>query len=137
MDWYKDIDCNNTFLCHRYFGKYKYLVEIWVEETTNSLRFWAAVSSGKKRKELMVFEDKSTKSLGGIKALLWVKNAILNFPEYYDENYYCEGFKVYICIRWSDNKRRDIYSRLEKEGFYFMPIDNNKTLIKEVNYENK
>ena len=135
MDWYKDAERNDTFLCHRYFGKYKYLVEIWVEETTNSLRFWVAVSSGKKRKELDIFEDKDTKSLGGIRALIWVKNAFLSFPEFYNENYHCDGFKVYICIRWSDNKRRDIYSRLEKEGFYFMPIDNNKTLIKEVIYD--
>jgi len=131
-EWYKCREWNNTFLCEKYFGKYKYLVEVWVEETSNSLRYWVSVSSGKKRRELKIFEDKTDKSLGGIKALLWVKQTMLGFPKYYVENYHVDGFKLYLCIRWADNKRRNIYERLTKEGFYFQHIDNSKTLIKEV-----
>lgn len=135
MEWKKCKKHNNTFLCEKKFGKYKYLVEVWVEDTSNSLRYWVAVSSGKKRKELDIYEDKPNKSLGGIKALLWIKNAILDFPKFYTREYYTENFKIYLCVRWADSRRRDVYKRLTKYGFYFMHIDNEKTLIKEI-YEN-
>jgi hypothetical protein len=101
-------------------------------ESTKSIKLWVALSSGKKRKDLKIFEDKENKSFGGIKALIWVKKAILEFPEYYKEAYITEDVKLYICIQWSDNRRRDVYKRLEKDGFYFKHIDGSKALVKEI-----
>ena len=132
MNWSKDKRYNNVFICSEYFNGYKYTVEITVEDKIKSLRFWVAVSSGKKRKDLNIFEEKENKSLGGIKALFWVKKAILHFPTFYTEGWRTENTKMYICVTWADSRRRDIYKRLEKDGFYFMQIDGNKTLIKEV-----
>jgi hypothetical protein len=106
-----------------------------IETLNKSLRCWVSVSSGKKRKELDIFHDKDNKSLGGIKALFWIKRVILEFPNYFDKMYDTSGLNVYLCIGWADNRRRNIYSRLEKEGFYFMNIDNQKVLIKQIENE--
>ena len=69
MNWIKDNRYTNIFTCEKYFGKYKYLIEISVEEKPKTIRFWVNVSSGKKRKELSVLGNKENKSFGGIKAL--------------------------------------------------------------------
>ena len=122
----------NIFTCTEYFNEYKYKVEISTEERSKSIRFWVGLTSGKKRKELNIYEDKKNKSLGGIKALLWAKKAILAFPNYFKEKYVTDDVKLYICIHWADSRRRDIYQRLERDGFYFSTIDGNKTLIKKV-----
>lgn len=132
MNWIKDPRYTNIFTCTEYFNGYRYKIEISTEERSKSIRLWVGLSSGKKRKELDIYGDKENKSLGGIKALFWVKKAILAFPEYYKNLYRTEDVKLYICIHWADSRRRDIYKRLEKDGFYFMTIDRSKTLIKEV-----
>lgn len=132
INWIKDNRYTNVFTCTETFGKYKYVVEILVDYKPKTVRFWVALSSGKKRKELDVFEDKENKSFGGIRALFWVKKAILHFPEFYTKGYITEDVKCFICIHWADSRRRNIYKRLEKEGFYFMHIDGQKTLMKEV-----
>lgn len=132
MCWVKNDKFTNVFASTKTFGKYKYIVEILVDYKPKTIRFWVSVSSGKKRKELNIFEDKENKSFGGIKALFWIKRAILKFPEFYTKDYITEDVKCFICIHWADSRRRDIYKRLKKEGFYFMPIEGQKTLIKEV-----
>lgn len=134
MNWVKDDRYSNVYTCSEYFDKYKYTVEIMWEERSKSIRFWVGLSSGKKRKDLEIFEQKSNKSLGGIKSLIWAKKTMLQFPEFFKKNYRTEDIKLFICIMWSDNRRRKIYERLlKKDNFYFMSIDGKKTLIKEIN----
>ena len=131
-DWEISNTYQDTFYKHRYFGKYKYQIIIFADYYGRSIHFHVGVASGKKRKDLDLFETKDNKSLGGIKALLWIKQEILGFPEYYKEKYNTSNSKLYLCIEWSDSRRREIYSRLEKEGFLFQIIQGQKTLIKEV-----
>jgi hypothetical protein len=128
--WKKDNRYTNIFYCEKYFGGFKYSVIITVEALSKSVRFWVYTSSGKKRKELEIYGDKINKSLGGIKALFWIKDAVLNFPIFYNIKYDIDDLKAYLCILWSDSRRRDIYARLEKEGFSFMQINGVKTLVK-------
>lgn len=130
MEWKRSKEYKDIYYTSEVFNGCTYMVTVYVEDMFHkSIRFWFGASSGKKRKNLEVFEEKRDKSTGGIKALIWIKNSMLSFPEYYSHN---EDKKQFICIQWSDNRRRNIYKRLEREGFYFMQIDGQKTLIKEV-----
>lgn len=132
MSWIKHKDYANVFYVTRQFNHCTYVVSITVEDSVKSLKFWVAASSGKKRKDLVVFEEKESKSDGGLKALIWIKNQMLNFPQYYKEKYNTKDTNLYICISWSDSRRRNIYERLLEDGFKFQIIHNNKTLIKKV-----
>ena len=58
---------------------------------------------------------------------MWVKEADWNFPKFYGNP---GSKKQYICILWSDSRRRDIYSRLEKYGFTFVFEGGQKILRK-------
>lgn len=118
MEWKKKPHYKNIYFTSKKFNGYQYNVLITVDETTESksIKYWVAASSGKKRREFAIFEEKEAKSLGGIKALFWVKEAILDFPVFYRNPY---NKIEYICIAWADNRRRDIYERLKKEGFVF------------------
>lgn len=49
--------------------------------------------------------------------------------------YHTKGLKLYICIDWADNRRRNIYQRLQKEGFTFRNINNHKSLVKQIENE--
>ena len=111
------------------FNDYKYHLEAYIDSTFKTEIFWFALSSGKKRKELDIYVDKENKSKGGIKALMWAKKEILDFP-----NFAGNPLKKrrYIGILWSDNRRRNIYSRLLKEGFQFQIINKQKVLIKKL-----
>lgn len=120
----------NIYSISKYFHIYQYKITVWVDESDKSLKYWFGVSSGNKRKDLEVFEEKDKKSYGGLKALLWVKNSIFEFPIFY-KNYVC-GRKEYICISWADSRRRDIYERLVRYGFRFQTINGEKTLIKKL-----
>jgi hypothetical protein len=53
-----------------------------------------------------------------------------DFPEYYKNRVYQR--KEYICIGWSDKRRRDIYERLLKDGFTFEMEYNRKILRKKL-----
>lgn len=106
-----------------------YTVIVTVYKTLKSDRFWIAASSGKKKKHRQVFEEKEYKSRGGVKALLWIKEVVLAFPAFWGNPY---NKKQYIVIRWSDNRRRNIYKRLEREGFKFAIDEGFKVLMKRV-----
>ena len=80
--------------------------------------------------EIDIFEDKENKSLGGIRALFWIKEAMYDFPEFYSN--YVDGRNQYICIGWADSRRRDIYARLQKEGFTFTMEWGKKVLMKKL-----
>lgn len=130
MDWERNTEFHNTYHCSKEFNGFTYVTSVFVEDNPKTVRYWVGASSGKKRKDLEVFDDKPEKSLGGIQALLWIKSCMEDFPKWY--GYRVRGRKQYICIHWVDSRRRDIYSRLQKEGFRFMTIDGNKTLIKKL-----
>ena len=130
MEWIKDKDYTNTYYTTKKFNGYQYNVFIVVEDNTKSVKYWVSVSSGKKRAEFEIFEDKENKSLGGIRALFWIKEAMYNFPEFYSKR--VDGRNQYICIGWADSRRRDIYARLQKEGFTFTMEWGKKVLMKKL-----
>lgn len=113
------------------FNGYTYCLNIVVEENWKSLKYWVALSSGKKRKDLSVFIPKDSKSGGGIRALIWAKNKMMEFPEFYENKYY-KPENSYICIYWADSRRRNIYQRLERGGFKFFTEHGVKILRKKL-----
>ena len=130
MEWIKDPKYTNVWYTTKKFGKYQYNVLVIPEQTDKSIKYWISVSSGKKRKEFEIFEDKASKSLGGIRALFWIKEAMYDFPKYFSNRV---GSRAeYLMIGWADSRRRNIYQRLEKEGFLFMVDNGNKILMKKL-----
>ena len=85
----------------------------------------------KKRKLLNIFEEKIEKSFNGLKPLIIAKKIMYEFGEYYKKEWINYG-DVFLCIQWSDNRRKNIYSRLLKEGFRFSKVDKKTTLIKNI-----
>ena len=132
MEWIKDPEYTNVYYTAKKFNDYQYNVIITTEETDKSLKYWIHVSSGKKRREFEVFEDKENKSLGGIRALFWVKEAMFDFGDYIKRRRNLDNKNIYICVGWADNRRRNIYQRLEKEGFRFSMGGGKKILIKQL-----
>jgi len=130
MNWIKSTEYYDTYSCTEYFNEYKYTILIWVEKSHKSVKYWMGVSSGKKRRELEIFEEKEDKSLGGIEALLWVRNCFFDFPLFYAP--YVKGRKEYLCVSWADTRRKNIYKRLEKYGFRFMVDQGQEVLIKKL-----
>lgn len=116
------------YACEEFNGC-KYYIYFYVIQTHKSEKIWISASSGKKRKDSMVFEPKDNKSSGGLKALIWLKNAMLGFPEYFGNPL---NKKQYIIIGWADTRRRDIYERLTKEGFTFAIEEKSKILMKKL-----
>lgn len=129
MEWTKVEGYWNVYKTSKIFNGYHYSVFITVSNYIKTQKYWVAASSGKKRRELEIFEDKESKSLGGIKALLWIKEAMLDFPFFYKNPY---NKREYICIEWSDSRRRDVYERLNKEGFNFAMTKGGKILMKKL-----
>lgn len=130
MEWTKDKRYTNLFYTSKMFNGFQYNAIITIEETDKCLKYWLSVSSGKKLREFEIFEEKDTKSLGGIKALFWIKEAMYDFPEFYKN--WVNGRKEYFCIGWADKRRRDIYERLIKEGFTFQMEYGQKVLRKKL-----
>lgn len=130
MEWIRDRSYDyKVFKCSETFEGYVYTIMIYVEEVEfKSVKFHIGVSSGKKRKHREIFEHKEYKSKGGLKALMWLKDKTLEFPEYYDSKIKNQ----YICIGWADSRRRDIYKRLEKYGFQFTFNEGEKILMKKL-----
>ena len=54
-----------SYKTSKYFNDDLYVVSIYVQKDLKVDRFWVAVSSGRKRKHLEVFEEKDYKSKGG------------------------------------------------------------------------
>lgn len=130
MEWHKDKRYTNIYYTSKKFNGYQYNVVITLETTDKSVKYYVSVSSGKKRKEFEIFEEKENKSFGGIRSLLWIKEAMYDFPNFYAQ--YVENRNEYLCIGWSDSRRRDIYERLKKENFIFMQEAGRKILMKKL-----
>lgn len=131
IDWEKLPGWWNIYHKCKEFNGFTYSVQITVLENQKSQKFYVAVASGKKRKDMEVFEQKAEKSLGGMKALLWIKETVLEFPKYFNKVKTAKK-NQYICIGWADSRRRNIYERLKKDGFIFMMDEGQKILIKKL-----
>jgi hypothetical protein len=132
MNWIKDPKYIKTYYTTEKFNGYQYNVLVIVEETDKSIKYWIHASSGKKRKEFEIFEDKENKSLGGIRALFFIKEAMFDFPRYFKERRYVGNKTCYLCVGWAENRRRKIYQRIDKEGFQYMIEDGRKILMKKL-----
>lgn len=132
MDWMKDKNYTNVWITTKNFNGYQYNVIVIPDITDKTIKYWIHASSGKKRKEFEIFEDKKNKSLGGIRALFFIRDAMYDFPKFYAEKRGISRLKAYICIGWSDSRRRNIYQRLEKEDFQFANHEGKKILMKKL-----
>lgn len=130
MEWIKDRRYTNLYHISKDFNGYTYNAVMTLKETDKSVKYWFSISSGKKRKDFNVFEEKESKSFGGLKALLWLKECLFDFPNFFAPR--LRGRSQYFCIGWADSRRRDIYERLQKEGFQFMIEGGRKILIKKL-----
>lgn len=101
------------YLTTKTFGNCTYYLFFTIQDA----KVWVSLSSGNKRKYALVFEEKEVKSTGGLKALLWAKETILLFPDWYLSRG-CATHIVMLCIKPTDNRRKIIYQRgLEPLGF--------------------
>ena len=132
MEWVKDKNYTNVWITTKKFNGYQYNVIVIPDITDKTIKYWIHASSGKKRREFEIFEDKKNKSFGGIRALFFIRDAMYDFPKYFRNTSNIEGKKEYLMIGWADSRRRDIYQRLEKEGFQFMMDGGNKILMKKL-----
>lgn len=132
MEWIKDDKYTNVWYTTKKFNGYQYNVLVIPYQTDTTIKYWIHTSSGKKRKEFEIFEDKENKSLGGIRALFFIKEAMYDFPKYFAERKNLKNITAYLCVGWADSRRRNIYQRLEKEGFQFMIDDSRKILMKKL-----
>ena len=130
MEWIKDKKYTNLYYISKQFNGFQYNAVMTLEESDKSVKYWFSISSGKKRKDFEIFEEKASKSLGGIRALFWIKEAMYDFPKYFSNR--VRGRTEYLMIGWADSRRRNIYQRLEKEGFLFMVDNGNKILMKKL-----
>jgi len=130
VEWIKDPRYTNTYYTTKKFNGYQYNVLVITEESPKTIKYWIHASSGKKRREFEIFENKENKSLGGVRAIFWIKEAMYDFPRCFKNM--VRDRQQYICIGWSNNRRRNIYSRLIKEGFEFRSEQGRKILIKKL-----
>ena len=90
----------------------------------NNDTYSVMLSSGKKRRELKIFEEKKSKSLNGIEVLIKILNIVnIEFPKFYNSD-------VSIAVFWADNKRRRVYKRLENYGWRLSRVDGNLCYLK-------
>ena len=73
------------------------------------------LSSGRKRRELDIYENKNSKSGNSWDVVRWCINTLNNFP-----------YKGRIIVFWADGKRRRVYARfLIPLGFKLTRFDGN------------
>lgn len=136
-DWERDIKADDTFYKINKFNNTYYKISFTIYYFNKSIKVYIGATSGLKRKHLEDYEVNDYPRDGGIKALLWIKEEIKNLPSFLSEYYILSDRDMYICINWVDAKRRNVYSRLIKEGFRFMVDSGEKTLMKKINYGSK
>lgn len=123
---YKYID-NGEFEYKFEINNTKYLVEFSVYENHKTSNIYVGFSGDKKRKKRDSFSSLGNKN--GLKPLIKAKEIILNFVEWYNETYIIPK-TAYLCIGWSDNRRKKIYSRLLRDGFKLSKIGNEMLYVK-------
>ena len=84
-----------------------------------SVDWFVSLSSGKKRRDLDIYENKEFKSRNGYEVVNWCLECLKEFP-----------YKGRIIVKWADVRRRKIYGRFlvplgfrlvrfEQELYYF------------------
>lgn len=125
MEWLqKWVDGYLTFITEQEFNGDTYRVEVTKDEYCKTIKYWIALSSGRKRKDLEMFQEKDKKSRGGLKALFWARKAIKDF-----EKGISHGTLV---IGWSDTRRKRIYQKYLKD-FQVMKFNEGFVLVKKIN----
>ena len=90
----------------------------------NNDTYSVMLSSGKKRRELKIFEEKKSKSFNGIEVLIKILNIVnIEFPKFYNSD-------LTLVVFWADNKRRRVYKRLENYGWRLNRVDGNLCYLK-------
>ncbi len=137
MEWERyerdDLSFNGYYHIFRkeaLFGKIKFRI---LASVNPDLDVFIGVSSGRKRKQLEIFEDKGEKNIGcGIEVLKWIKQSVLEFPEWHANNH---SYPLRsLQIQASDKRRWEIYKRsLVREGFYTQKTRDGYCLYKKLN----
>lgn len=118
MEWKREnIDGWCVYNTYKNFNGVEYKLSITVYDFQKSIKYFVSLSSGKKRKDLDVYEDKPFVSGNGLSPLLWAKDTMFTFPSYWKRNRCSEKRKEYILVKAEDSRRRRIYERLRKYGF--------------------
>ena len=90
----------------------------------NNDTYGVMLSSGKKRRELKIFEEKKGKSFNGIEVLIKILNIVnIEFPKFYNSD-------LTSVVFWADTKRRRVYKRLENYGWRLSRVDGNLCYLK-------
>ena len=97
-----------------------YIIFLYINSDTYSVM----LSSGKKRKELKIFEEKKNISFNGYEVLTKVFNIVnIEFPKFYNSN-------LTLVVFWADTKRRRVYKRLENYGWRLSRVEGNLCYLK-------
>ena len=90
----------------------------------NNDTYNVVLSSGKKRRELKIFEEKKSKSFNGIEVLIKILNIVnIEFPKFYNSD-------LTLVVFWADTKRRRVYKRLENYGWRLSRVEGNLCYLK-------
>ena len=90
----------------------------------NNDTYSVMLSSGKKRRELKIFEEKKNISFNGYEVLIKVFNIVnTEFPKFYNSN-------LTLVVFWADTKRRRVYKRLENYGWRLSRVEGNLCYLK-------
>lgn len=132
LKWKKDKEIEDAFYKIKKINTTYYKLTFSVYYYNKSIKIEIAASSGNKRKHLDDYTVNNFHRDGGIKALLWLRDEINGILDFLEGYYILGNRKRYISIAWEDSQRRNVYSRLQKEGFYFMMDEGRKVLIKRI-----
>jgi hypothetical protein len=114
-------------VCYRiytYINNSKYEMSFYSYWFNNfkTVRFYISIGSGKKRKETQMGAiEKTNKSDGGLKTLVWCKEMIKKFIEEYESLsvWHKDLESMYLIVQWENNRLREIYkNKLKDLGFY-------------------
>lgn len=132
--WNEEVDEDYVYFKLNKFNNTFYKFRVEIEFTDKTIKAYISASSGRKRKDLEIFEPRSEKPKGGIKALMWLKKELYELPKFLKDQFKVENFRVYICVGWINSQRRRVYSRLEKEGYLMTKDKFGFILMKEIIY---
>lgn len=118
MNWIKDPRYKNVYYKKKQFGSVTYYAEVIKEDD----KAFFAISSGKKRRFLNVFEEKEEKNFEGLAPLLWAKSQIYTIKDIFSSNFT-------VIIGWSDTRRQKIYTRFLPD-FKITFFEKQKVLMK-------
>ncbi|AFF28212.1 gp214 [Sphingomonas phage PAU] len=104
----------HAYIVTRKFGNVKARLGINLDPYMNC---YVSLSSGRKRKQLSIYEDKPEKNSCGIEILIWTKEAMLDFPIWFNDRHINKLNSM--LVTGSDTRRFKIYKRyLIPHGFY-------------------